>query len=389
MEESMKKRLWMAVDEVAHQAEGVSHFLFQHPEKGDEEFQSAQYLTAEMEKMGFKVIRPYLGLETAFRCEYGDDEGPAIGFLAEYDALMGYGPEHDEMAHACGHNWIAASTYAACAALKAIKDQWKGKIVYIGTPAEETTGRKVDMAQKGAFDDLDAVFQMHLSHDTVVDTVALAMADFEFRFQGVASHASSHPQRGVNALDACNLTITGINTLRQYLESDVRIHYVINEGGGSPNVVTDNAAMLVYVRAGQKDYLEEVIEKVLNCARGAELMTGARFSFTRSQNTYYDILQNKSLNDKMKANLKELGVTDWIPGDRYHSGSTDIGNVSYCCPTCYCTLGTGAFSPASPHEEEYLKVVDSKEAYGLIRIAAKAMAATALDVVECGGKKGL
>ena len=379
--QELKEMAWQGEDAGAAWFEEISDYIFNHPEIGDEEYLSSAYLAGEMEKLGFKVTCPYMGLKTAFRCEYGDEEGPAIGFLAEYDALRGYGSDHNEMAHACGHNWIAASTFAACAALKSMKTEWKGKIVYIGTPAEESYGRKVDLAEMGVFDDLAAVFQMHLAHDTVVDTVALAMTDFIFNFEGVAAHASSHPQKGINALDACTLTMAGINALRQHLESDVRIHAIITDGGKSPNIVPEHARMAVYVRAGQKDYLEEVIEKVINCARGAELMTGARFSYTRAENTFHDIKPAPELAARMKANLKALGISGWIPGDRYHSGSTDIGNVSYRCPTCYCTIGTGHISGADCHEDAYLKVVNSEGSYRLLHIAAKAMAATALDVI--------
>lgn len=377
----LKKRLFEAEDAAAARAEAVSSYIFTHPEKGDEEYASSRYLTEEMKRLGFKVTYPYLGIDTAFRCELGEDDGPSVGFLAEYDALPGYGPNHDEMAHACGHNWIAASTYAACAALAGIKDRFHGKIVYIGTPAEETVGRKVDMAEKGAFDGLTAVFQMHLSHDTAVDTVALAMTDFIFEFKGVAAHASSSAQNGVNALEACNLTMAGINALRQHLEPDVRVHYTVTNGGGAPNVVPEYASMAVFVRAGKKDYLETVIEKVLNCGRGAALMTGAKFSFQRAQNTYYDIKRNEKLNAIMKAQLRELGITEFKAGDIYHSGSSDIGNVSYACPTCYCEIGTGHLSDSNVHEEEYLKVVDSAGAHRLLHIAAKAMAGAALKVI--------
>lgn len=383
LKKQLKELLWQAENEIAAQAEQVSKCIFMHPEKGDQEYFSSKYLTDEIAKLGFKVTYPYLGIETAFRCELGDEDGPAVGFLAEYDALPGYGKNHDEMAHACGHNWIAASTFAACAALAKIKDQFHGKIVYIGTPAEETVGRKVDLAKGGAFDDLTAVFQMHLSHKTSVDTVALAMTDFVFEFKGVAAHASSHPQNGISALEACNLTMAGINSLRQYVESDVRIHYSVTNGGGAPNVVPEYASMSVYVRAGQKDYLEEVIERVLNCGRGAALMTGAQFSFQRAQNTYYDIKRNEKLNTIMKEHLEELGIpkAEMTQGDRYHSGSSDIGNVSYACPTCYCEIGMFRVTDASPHEEDFLNQVDSDEAHRLLHIAAKAMAGAALEVM--------
>ena len=72
--------------------------------------------------------------------------------------------------------------------------------------------------------------------------------------------------------------------------------------------------MAVFVRAGQKDYLEEVIEKVLNCGRGAALMTGAKFSFKRAENTYFDIKRNDKLNAIMTEQLAGLGITG--PGGR-------------------------------------------------------------------------
>ena len=380
LDECIKKQLWDAEDTIAPLAEKVSECIFTHPELGDQEFFSAGYLTDEIAKLGFKVEFPYMGIPTAFRCELGDEEGPAVCFLAEYDALPGYGPNHDAPAHACGHNWIAASTFAACAALAKIKPLFKGKIVYIGTPAEENTGRKVDMAEKGAFDGMAAAFQMHLTQDSSVDTVTLAMTDFVFEFHGVAAHASSNAQNGVNALEACNLTMAGINAIRQHLEPDVRVHYTVMNGGMAPNIVPDYASMAVYVRAGQKDYLEEVIEKVLNCGRGAALMTGAEFEFKRAQNTYYDIKRNKKLNDIMKEQLAGLGITELVEGDRYHSGSSDIGNVSYACPTCYSTLGVGKMTKAGPHEEDFLRIVDSDGAHELLHLAAKAMAGAALEV---------
>ena len=390
MNQDIREKLFAAEAEIAAEAEAVSRFIYEHPEHGDEEWESAAFLAEEAKKLGFEVTFPYAGLPTAFCAELKNGEGPTVAFLAEYDALPGYGPGKDQMAHACGHNWIAASTYAAAAALLKAKDIWKGTLRWIGTPAEETTGRKIDMANAGVFDDVDAAFQMHLSDVTCVDTVALAMTDFVFEFHGRASHASGNPMRGINALDACTLTLAGINALRQHLESDTRIHAIITHGGKAANVIPDYGRMEVFVRAGQKDYLEEVIEKVLNCGRGAALMTGCRFDFTRAQNTYYDIKRNVTLNEKMKEYLRELGITEMIEGDRYHSGSTDVGNVSYACPLCYTELSMAAACSASCHEEEFLAHVDGSEAHRLLHIGAKAMAEGALDVLlgEVDPKKG-
>ena len=379
----IKKLAFEAEDKIARAAENVSSFVFNHPEIGGEEYVSAKFLAEQAEKMGFCVTMPYCGMDTAFRCEFGDDTGPKVAFLAEYDALPGYenSPDGSGLAHACGHNWIAASTFAAVAALKELKPWFKGKIVWIGTPAEENLGAKVTMAQKGAFDDIDAAFQFHLARENSVDCKSLAMCDFIYTFTGKATHAASSPQEGINALDACNLTFAGINALRQHLTSDVRLHGIIREGGSACNIVPDHCVMHYYVRAADKDYLEEVIERVHNCARGAALMTGCSLKIERAENTYYDTRQDPRLRKLMTENLKALGITELSPGDVFKTGSTDIGNVSYACPTSYCYLSTAAVSSADTHNKEYVEVVDSDYAHGLIHLAGKAMAATALDVL--------
>ncbi len=156
---------------------------------------------------------------------------------------------------------------------------------------------------------------------------------------------------------------------------------LITNGGKAPNVVPDYASMAVFVCAGQKDYLEEVIEKVLNCGRGGALMTGAAFTYRRAENTYYDIKRNNKLNAIVKENLMELGIDEFHEGDRYHCGSSDVGNVSYSCPLSYCHIGVGHLTSASIHEEGFLKIADSEGAHELLHIAAKAMAASALEVL--------
>ncbi|MDD3414167.1 MAG: amidohydrolase [Lachnospiraceae bacterium] len=376
----LKQLMYQKEDENHLLFEEVSNIIFNHPELGDQEYFSAKYLTEQIKQLGFSVEMPYKGLETAFRCELGDDEGPCIAFLAEYDALPGYGSNRKENAHACGHNWIAASTFAACAALASVKEHFQGKIVFMGTPAEETIGRKIDLVEYGAFDDIDAVYQMHLGLETVIDCKALAVTDFYFTFEGLASHASGCPEKGINALDAVTLTFAGINALRQHTKPDVKIHGIIIEGGQAANIVPDHCVMHVMIRAADKNYLEEVVDKVCNCAKGAELMTGAKLTMKRARNTFYDLKNNEVMMNMMKEDLAEQGITDIDKEEVYTAGSTDIGNVGYASPTCYVELGTKKMGPHTPHDAAYLDIVNSNYSYQLLHKGAKAMAAGALAI---------
>ena len=188
------------------------------------------FLLKTLKQHEFEIIENYCDLPTAFRAEFSCGEGPSIAFLAEYDALPGYGPDKVP-GHACGHNWIAAGTCGAAIVLSKLKEDFKGKIVVIGTPAEETIGGKVNMVEANAFDDIDVVLQMHLESNNNLECKTLAIDCIKFQFTGKAAHASSHPEKGINALDAVQLMFAGINALRQHITSDARIHGIITYGG--------------------------------------------------------------------------------------------------------------------------------------------------------------
>ncbi|MBP2645600.1 MAG: amidohydrolase [Firmicutes bacterium] len=304
--EDMEKQVDSVVLELKEKLEGISDYIFEHPELGDEEYLSSQYLVNILLENGFKVQYPYLGVQTAFRAELGDDDGITIAFLAEYDALP-YCGEEKKAAHTCGHNWIAGSTVGAALALSKIKEVFTGKVVVLGTPAEETIGRKIDLVNKGAFDDIDAVFQMHLCETTNLKAKALAMDSWGFEFKGKASHAAAYPHEGINALDAINLTFAGINALRQQLKPDVRIHGIITEGGEAPNIIPERCTCQFYVRSEKRSYLTQVSEKVKNCAKGAALMTGAKLDIKQFENSYDDLVLNSQLIELMHKNLKKAG----------------------------------------------------------------------------------
>lgn len=82
------KYLSCKIEEVfSKEIEKISDFIFKNPELGEEEYISSRYLVDKILEYGFKVEYPYCDIDTAFRAEIGDEEGPVIAFLAEYDAL--------------------------------------------------------------------------------------------------------------------------------------------------------------------------------------------------------------------------------------------------------------------------------------------------------------
>ncbi|KAH7972587.1 hypothetical protein HPB52_013640 [Rhipicephalus sanguineus] len=144
----------------------LSRFLWDNPELALQEFKAHDTICDFLEGRGFVVRRRYL-LETAFWAEFqapGGTNGPTVAIMAEYDALP-------EIGHACGHNLIAeAAVGAAIAAMEAMKKSStaRGKLIVIGTPAEECFGGKEMLVQKGAFQDIDVAMMVHpMNQDTL------------------------------------------------------------------------------------------------------------------------------------------------------------------------------------------------------------------------------
>lgn len=376
---NIKEKLYNNIENLKNEIENISEFVFEHAELGNEEYISSAYLVQKLKEYGFQVTYPYLDIPTAFRAEYKKGDGLKIAFLPEYDALPGYGETKDKNAHACGHNWIAATTLGAAIGLATLDENFNGTIVVIGTPAEETVGGKCELVDKGAFSDIDAVIQMHLGAENNINVLTLAMYSIEFNFFGVASHAAAYPEKGVNALDAVNLMFAGVNALRQHMKADARVAGIITEGGMACNIVPDKASCRYYIRSKERTYLKELTQKIINCARGAALMTGAELEYHNFENSYDNLIYNESLRNLLKTNLEDLGVSNFVD-DFEASGSSDIGNISQVCPTVYCEIDTGAYPKVFAHHETFLDYVHGENARTTLDIATKAMAYTALQI---------
>lgn len=368
-------------EELAPQLEEISHFLYTHPELGLEEYQAAEYLSDWMEKQGFALERRWYGLDTAFAARWGE-EGPCVAFLAEYDALPGYGLKGCDPGHACGHNWIAATCAGAAVIFKRVCEQTglKARVLFAGCPAEETFGSKALLAAKGAFDQVDLALQAHLSEETNIYHRSLALTALEIRYFGKAAHASAAPWEGINALDAVQLFYAGISALRQQLKPDVRLHGIVREGGLAANSIPERASCLYYARAARRQDLDRVVERLRDVAQGAALMTGARLEINQDELPMDDLVRLPALQQLFDDLLRKEGLVTITPEEEAARsvGSTDVGNVSHVCPTIFVEVGLEGFNG---HTEEALALAD-EAAYPVLHSTVRVLAEAALRVAS-------
>ncbi|MFS0872450.1 M20 family metallopeptidase [Paenibacillus xylanilyticus] len=366
----MKQKIKEAVDQLDQQLRELSLRIHANPELSFKEVQAQQWLTEPLEAAGFQVEKGISGLPTSFRAVWeGPTDGPTIALLAEYDALPRIG-------HACGHNLIGTSAVGAALALKEACPQLPGRIIVLGTPAEEEGGGKIIMVNDGVFDGIDAVMMCHPQQKTMVLRGALACVDATFTFHGKQAHAASSPEKGISALDALVNAYAGINSLRPYLKDDVRVNGIITKGGDAPNVVPELAEAVYIIRAKTVEELKTVMDKVYRVVRHAAEGVGATVDISEGL-IYAERNNNKALASLFQQNLEDMGIEVHDPPQTGGVGSSDIGNVSQVTAAIHPYIRLG---DATTHTPEFARLAGEEEGMIEMNRAAKALALTAYDL---------
>lgn len=408
--------------------EALSQKIWAHPEGPFQEEIAAQAAAQLLEKAGFTVERNWGGIKTAIRAQFGTS-APVIGFLGEYDALPDLSQESkpvrsaiagEDYGHGCGHNLLgAAAIGGALGMAEVIRKTGKGTAVFYGCPAEEALVGKAVMASKGAFTDLDLALVFHPSRfNRAVTGTFTGVRSMKFHFHGKTAHAAGDPQNGRSALDAVELTNVGANYLREHIPPDVRLHYVITNGGTVPNVVPDKASVWYYIRALDAATLDDVYTRLGKVAYGASIMTETQLETeffggcypTAFSHTLADTLdralslvpQPEWTEDEIAfaAALNQTDVTQFkkaqslyqctpqtqmfsgkLPiynGNTY--GSTDVGDVSYLVPTGW--VYTACYNLGAPgHSWQVTSCAGSSIGKKGMMHAASVLAAAAAELI--------
>jgi amidohydrolase len=379
--EELRQRIIDAIDAHRDEIIELAETIRVNPEIGYQEFKSSEMLARKIdEQPGFEIEKPVGGLETAFRAtRHGRGDGPTVAVLAEYDALPGLG-------HGCGHNLIAGSGLAAAIGLNTVMDELNGTFEVLGTPAEEGGAGKVFLAEAGVFDDVDAALMIHHGGDKTgapiqyPDGTCLAVAHLDIEFFGQTAHAGMDPYNGRNALNGIIHFFSGVDSLRQHVPMETRLHGIITHGGDAANVVPGYTAGKYYVRATSKENVEDVLAKVKQIAEAAASMTMTEVKITQHP-TCYDMLPNYEIGKRYNANMDEVGLerNGGREGRAYHS--TDFGNISHVIPS---VTGTFAISktPIPGHSQEVVDCSGSEFGYDQFIKVSKAMALTAFDLLH-------
>lgn len=369
----LKQRAIAEIDARTEELLQLSATIHANPELALKEFKASAWLCEALERHGLRVERGVGGLDTAFRAEAGGGcAGPTIALLAEYDALP-------ELGHACGHNIICTAALGAGIALHALAHDLPGRVLVLGTPAEEGGSGKIVMLRNGVFEGVDAAMMVHPGSRTMVSRGSLAVQRVTFEFIGKAAHAAAAPEDGINALEAVLATFHNINALRLHLKPDARVHGIITHGGTAINVIPEFAAAKFSVRAATRAYLAEVVPRVVQCAQAGALATRAQMKRTIDDG-YAEIIPNRAMARAFAANWRAVGVEVLGPRPNERMGSTDMGDVSHAIPALHPYI---AIAPAGTagHSVAMRDASISPAGHAGLLNSAKGLAMTAIDLL--------
>ena len=439
-----KKAALAAIEEKKQLVAGVADQIWEYAELSLQEVQSAALYVRVLRQEGFAVEEGICGIPTAFSASFGTGR-PVIGILAEYDALSGLSqqggcPVRRELTpggtgHGCGHHLLGAGALAAALGVKHYLQQTghPGTVVLYGCPGEEGGAAKAFMAREKLWYGLDAALTWHPDDCNEVATGSSnACIQVQYTFHGVAAHAAGDPEKGRSALDAVSLMNLGVQFLREHMEPQARIHYAVTDTGGcSPNVVQARASVLYMVRSDRVKKALELQARVDKIAEGAALMTE-----TSCRRKFIDglaeTIPNHALEALLYRNFSEVGVPvytgeeqafaaalaatyeaeGYLPGvgrqdagyaaavkamkpagamndvllplyqgEAFSPGSTDVGDVSWQCPTAQ--LHVAAWPNGCPgHSWQNVSCGKTSIGHKAALCAGKVLCAAAVDLLE-------
>lgn len=294
-----KARIGQILDRNYPQLDALYRDLHQHPELGFHEVRTAGILAREMRKLGFSVTEN-VG-KTGIVAIYRNGAGPTVLVRTELDGLplteqtgLPYASRDTQVVdgetfptmHACGHDSHMAWWLGTAQALLAMKDQWKGTLMFIGQPAEEKIAGAQAMVDDGLFKRWpkpDYGFAAHVGPLPVGlvsikdGTVSSASDTIHIRFHGVGAHGSM-PDSAIDPIVIASHFVTDVQTVVSR-EKDPKAFGVVTVGsfnaGFAPNIIPDHADLQLTLRSFDPATRQLQIDGVTRTAKAVAAMARA------------------------------------------------------------------------------------------------------------------
>ena len=283
------------------------HHFHQFPELSNREFKTADAIAQYLTGMGYEVDRSFAKTGVVAVLDSGKP-GPTVGLRADIDALpvtertpipfasketSTYLGQEVGVMHACGHDTHISMLLGTASILKDMKNQLKGKVVFVFQPAEEGAppgeeGGAGLMVKEGLLDKygIDVMFGQHIGSGLDVGKLVykpggmLAAADvFNIKVTGKQTHGSQ-PWAGVDPITVSAQIIMGLQTIISRQTELTKEAAVITvgkiTGGVRNNIIPETCEMTGTIRTLDTAMQRIIHEKIRLTATKIAESAGAK-----------------------------------------------------------------------------------------------------------------
>jgi amidohydrolase len=257
--------------------------LHRHPELSMQETRTAAIVVERLQLLDAYAVTPGVG-GTGVVAVLHNGEGPTVALRADMDALpleektglpyasqaMGTTDGREvHVMHACGHDVHTASLLGAADVLTGLRDAWRGTLVLIFQPGEESVAGAEAMLHDGIFTRFPRPDVLLGQHDgpyqagTVLHrpgVTANACTNLRVRLFGVGGHGAMPD----TAVDPILVAASAIVRLQAIVSREIPARYlpVVTVGsihaGTRPNIIPDEATMEITLRSVDDAVLAQI-----------------------------------------------------------------------------------------------------------------------------------
>lgn len=270
------------------------------PELAMQESRTAARLAPELRKLGFEVtekvgrtgvvavLRNGPGRTVLVRADMDGlplEEKTGLPFASKVRTTTRTGLDTAVM-HACAHDTHMTALIGTARRLAASKDRWKGTLVMILQPGEETSEGAAAMLSDGLFTRFpkpDTMLAFHNSASLPAGTIgltpgpALANVDsVDLLVPGVGSHGAA-PQNGRDPIVLASRIVSSLQTLvsRERNPFDPAVVTVGSfHAGTTHNIIPDEARLQITVRSYTPAVRQALLDGIRRVARGEAIAAG-------------------------------------------------------------------------------------------------------------------
>jgi hippurate hydrolase len=337
--------------------------LHEHPELSGHEVRTAAKMADQMRKAGFDVTTGVGGTGVVGVLRNG--QGPTLLLRTELDALpvqektgLAYASQVPGVMHACGHDLHMTTLTGAASVLNRLQDRWRGILVLVAQPSEETVGGARPMIADGLFTRFpkpDFALALHDSGNVPagqiawVEGYAYANVDsVDITLFGKGGHGAA-PHTTVDPIVLAARTILALQTLVSR-EKDPMEPGVITVGsihaGTKHNIIPDEARLQLTVRSYapsvRKLLLDGIVRIVKAEAAAARSPRDPLIAFSEGQDSLYN---DPAFTRRLVAAIgKGLGPDNVVAGKAV-MGAEDFGEFGKAAGIPSVMLSLGAVEP--------------------------------------------